>query len=62
MNQYLLYAQSLCDSVLRNAEAVHAEYFEVDAQLGCSAKVGYVAPERKPRSGTVLSLGVRVLS
>ena len=42
MNQYLLYAQSLCDPVLRNAEAVHAEYLEVDAQLCCGAKVGYV--------------------
>ena len=33
-------SQSLCDPVLWNAEAVHAEYLEVDAQLGCSAKVG----------------------
>jgi len=42
MNQYLLCSQSLCDSVLGNAEAIHAIYLEVDAQLGCSFVIGYV--------------------
>ena len=35
-------SQSLCDPVLGDAEAVHAEYLDVHAHLGCSAKIGYV--------------------
>jgi len=43
MNQYLLYAQSLCDSVLGDAEAVHGEYLEVKVQLG-GKRGTFVAP------------------
>ena len=39
MNQYLLYAQSLCDPVLWNAETVHAKYLELDAQLCCGSEI-----------------------
>jgi hypothetical protein len=35
-------SQSLCDSVLRNPKAIHAEYLEVDVQLGCGPEIGYV--------------------
>lgn len=46
----LEHAESHWNPVLRDAEAVHAGYLDVEADLGCSAKIGYVVPERKPRN------------
>ena len=35
-------AESHCNPVLRDAEAVHAGYLGVEAKQGCSAKIGCV--------------------
>jgi len=36
------HVQSLCNPVLRDAKAIHAEYLDVEANLGYGANIGYV--------------------
>ncbi len=34
MNRCLIHARSLCNPVLRDAKAIHAEYLDIHAHLG----------------------------
>ena len=53
----LYYAQSLCDSVLGDAEAVHTVYLEVDVQLCRGLEIGYVGVHCSSRATDCLSRG-----
>jgi hypothetical protein len=41
-NRFSDLSQSLCDPVLWDAEAIHAEYVYVKSHLGYCAKIGYI--------------------
>lgn len=43
MYRFLIQAKPLCHPVLRHAQAVYAEYFDVRVHLGSGAKIGDVA-------------------
>ena len=42
MNRCLVHARSLCDLVLRDAAAVHAEYLEFQFHSGFCPKIGNI--------------------